>query len=63
MTAPSTSHERAPRADVADVVLGLGFCALIGGIAMLSVPWAFITAGALLCGGALLLEVIRGLRR
>lgn len=43
----------AARVDAGDVVGVLGFGLLITGIAMLSVPAAFITAGGMLLGGAL----------
>lgn len=48
------------RFDAADVVIVFGFLAFTGGIALLSVPWALIIAGALLVAAGLRLGVNRG---
>ena len=57
MTSPSSSPAR--RIDAVDALVVVGFLAFTGGIALLSVPWAFIIAGALLVLAGLRLEVRR----
>lgn len=55
--------DQTERVDVSDVLIAGGFLAFVGGIALLSVPWALIVGGSLLAVTGYCLGVRRGTSR